>query len=177
MWSFSLDFDTLTKGRSGSGGNVNELPNSNILLCAGQLNRIFEVTKQKEVVWDAFIYALQKSDNKWHAMPNYRASWVKEVRSDQIFTAISQKKKSKSGQLELQLSVFNPLEPKDDYEITVQNSSTGELLKCEQILITSQIGLCKKLKLQIGEAKNITLLFSSKSNPLIVKKVNWLPKN
>lgn len=177
MWSFNLDFDTLTKGRSGSGGNVNELPNGNIFLCAGQLNRIFEVTRQKEIVWDAFVYALQKSDNKWHAMPNYRASWVEEVRSHQLFTTISQKKKSKSGQLQVQLSVFNPLAPNDDYEISAQNASTGELLICEQILITSQIGLCKKLTLQIGEAKSISLLVRSKSNPQIVKKVIWTTKS
>ncbi len=79
LWEFALDFDTLGKDRSGSGGNVTELPNSNILLCGGQLNRILEVSKKKEVVWDAFIYSLGKTDSVWKPMQNYRCSWVNEV--------------------------------------------------------------------------------------------------
>lgn len=60
IWKFNLDFDGPLNGKSVSGGNVMELPNSNVLVCAGVLNRVFEVSRTKEVVWDAFVQSKEK---------------------------------------------------------------------------------------------------------------------
>lgn len=74
LWRFSLDFDTLTAGKGVSGGNVLELKNQNVFVCAGTLNRIFEVTRKKEIVWDAFVEA-RRAGESWQAAPQYRANF------------------------------------------------------------------------------------------------------
>lgn len=78
LWRFDLNFDTLSNGKSMNGGSVAELPNHNILLCGGSLNRIFEVTRDKKVVWDVFLSARGKGDAQWQPMPQYRCHFTKE---------------------------------------------------------------------------------------------------
>ena len=79
LWKFNLDFDSLTNGRSVKGGNVNELNNGNLLVCAGTLNRVFEVTKQKKTVWDGFVYCKSSIDTSWHNMPQYRCNTFNKI--------------------------------------------------------------------------------------------------
>lgn len=98
VWKFDLDFDTLSKGKTLNGGKVNELPNSNLLVCAGELNRIFEVTKNKEIVWDAFIYGKGKQDSVWVRMPQYRANWASQLNQFHFIPDISAVKKEKIKQ-------------------------------------------------------------------------------
>jgi len=122
LWKFNLDFDTLTNGRSNSGGNVTELPNSNILLCAGQLNRIFEVTRAKEVVWDAFIYSFNKQENVWQAMPNYRGSWVQDFEIRHLpVEVLAFKNKKNNCNLELEIHNVNASAEAFDIEIAQDN--------------------------------------------------------
>lgn len=80
LWSFALNFDTLSTGKSMNGGSVAELWNRNILLCGGSLNRLFEVTRDKKIVWDAFVLCRGKGDSQWQPMPQYRCHYVKEWR-------------------------------------------------------------------------------------------------
>lgn len=74
LWEFKLDFDSLSGGKGVSGGNVIELKDQNVFVCAGTLNRIFEVTRMKEVVWDAFVEA-RRAGEVWQPAPQYRASF------------------------------------------------------------------------------------------------------
>lgn len=169
IWSFTLDFDSLTKGRSGSGGNVNELPNGNILLCAGQLNRIFEVTKNKEVVWDAFLYALHKSDGKWHTMPQYRASWTPKVVFNQLYTDLKLKQKSGKKSMTFDLEVFDPLLPNDTYEITAFESHSKKPIKFEYTSKSCIRGTCISAKIEPETYEEVSIRIRSKSSGTIVK--------
>ena len=78
LWQFNLDFDTLTRGKSLKAGNINEMKNGNLLVCAGELNRIFEVTRSKEIVWDAFMFSRGKGDTLWQKQPQYRISYCEQ---------------------------------------------------------------------------------------------------
>jgi len=118
VWKFSLDFDTLTNGKSISGGNVMELPNGNVFLAAGYLNRIFEITRKKEIVWDAFLFCKNSSDTSWQKFPQYRARWFPKI-SDARFI-IQTKKLTKNGNLfEQIIAIHNFGNTNDQYEITV----------------------------------------------------------
>ena len=174
LWKFSLDFDTLTKGRSGSGGNVNELPNSNILLCAGQLNRLFEVTKDKEVVWDGLIYALQKSDGKWHAMPNYRSSWVDKVQVRNLYTELRGLAIPETKSLKFELRIYDALEPNDSYDIVCDKASIEKKIVHSR---TKNAGELIEIKLSNIESHQVEMVIVSKSNPNVKKRLTLINKN
>lgn len=79
LWNFALNFDQLTKGKSVNGGNIVELPNGNLLFCAGALNRVFEITKNKEILWDIFLYSRGINDTLWQDFVQYRANWIPQL--------------------------------------------------------------------------------------------------
>jgi hypothetical protein len=137
IWRFDLNFDTLSSGKSMNGGSVVELPNGNRLLCAGSLNRIFEVTKDKKIVWDAFLYARGKKDSEWQVMPQYRCSWMLEVPARRYYVDV---KKIKATNLGI------------DYQIqVVQLGNNAESLTLEFLDESGQkITEMKSLKLKTG---------------------------
>ena len=97
-----MDYDTSLNSFSPGGGNITELPNANLLLCAGSLNRIFEVTRNKEVVWDASLLMNLKNDPTWKPFPQYRCSWLPRIKEYYFVPAISEV--STSGTLNLELT-------------------------------------------------------------------------
>ena len=128
IWKFNLDFDTLSNGKSLRGGNVVELPNSNLLVCAGALNRIFEVTKNKEIVWDAFVESKAKSDTAWLAFPQYRANWT-DCLSEYHFLARINSFEVHKNEMKFNLVINNTGNTADDYKIEVLDTKNSVLYK------------------------------------------------
>jgi hypothetical protein len=174
LWQFDLNFDTLTNGRTNSSGNVVELPNGNLFLCAGQLNRLFEVTRDKEVVWDAFTYALMKRDSVWRPLSNYRGSWVKEIALDHILAEVISVKKQKDNILTIELSVYNVNERDEAYTIEILAGGNASAYKVNTKKINKNTHVTEKLNIPITESltKTLTLRISSVKNKLIVKNIN-----
>jgi hypothetical protein len=117
-WKFDLNFDTLSKGKALNGGNVIELPNGNLLVCAGALNRIFEVTRSKEIVWDAFLFSRGKKDTLWQAFSQYRCSWTDGIKR-YYFIPLLEGVISKGTKKEVELSVHNTGNVNDSYVVEV----------------------------------------------------------
>lgn len=170
VWQFTLDFDTLTKGRSGSGGNVNELPGGNLMLCAGQLNRIFEVTKEKEIVWDAFLYKVMKGDTAWTTLPNYRASWLNGIFTDGFFTGRPNIKRKKN-QAVVSLPIYNVSEKEDifSFELKDKTGRTLETGRTKVCLPHDETSLV--LNLPSEESTGVILTIVSVNNSVIRKKI------
>ena len=72
VWKFPLDFDNLTDGKAMKTGNIEEQENGNILVNAGTLNRCFEVTRNKKVVFDMFMEQYDYKQKDWIPFPQYR---------------------------------------------------------------------------------------------------------
>jgi hypothetical protein len=117
LWKFDLDFDNLTNGKSSAGGNVVEFPNSNLLVCGGNLNRIFEVTRQKRIVWDAFILMKTKNDTSYKPFPQYRCSWTAQL-NEYHFIGYYNFKRS-GGQEKLIIRIINTGNVHDSYEVEI----------------------------------------------------------
>ena len=128
IWRFNLDFDTLSKGKSLNGGNVEELPNGNLLLCAGAMNRLFEVTKKKEVVWDAFMYARGKGDSSWQEMPQYRSHYVKDLKRPACLVQVLDPQTAGTGQ-KATLSLYNTGNCPEGFEIKGFSESGAQVFK------------------------------------------------
>ncbi|MDI1354196.1 MAG: aryl-sulfate sulfotransferase [bacterium] len=173
LWKFDLDFDTLTNGRSNSGGNITEMPNSNILLCAGQLNRFFEVTRKKEIVWDAFVYSLGKKDSIWQPMPNYRSSWIPELKMGHILTKVISVEKRRKNLLQVELTIYNVNDKEDSYLVEFLDEK-GLILYSEKIgPIRKDLMFPAVFKFSRGAAplKSLKVKISSLNYPVIVKNI------
>ncbi|MES2836242.1 MAG: aryl-sulfate sulfotransferase [Bacteroidota bacterium] len=72
---FKLNFDSLTDGKSSKTGNVLELPNGNLLVCEGAINRVFETDYNKNILWDAFMLQYTPQDKKWKPNMQYRTAF------------------------------------------------------------------------------------------------------
>ena len=138
LWKFCLDFDTLTKGKSLSGGNVIELPNYDLLVCAGVLNRVFEVTKSKEVVWDAFVQSkVVGGDTLWQPAPQYRSSWVDKITRYYFIPQLSKVSTSAANGIGVDIVINNTGNADDSYSIEI-------LAEDETVLYTMKSGMIKK---------------------------------
>ena len=173
LFKFDLDFDSLTRGRSGSGGNVNELPNKNILVCAGQLNRIFEVTRQKQIAWDAFTVGKPIGDSTFKSLSNYRCSWVKELTGNNILLKIDHLKSTRKKILS-QFDVIN-IGPIADAFVVKIFGSDGAVIY-EEKLGTIESGKIRRVDINIKPsaqpASGGYLLVQSLSNSSSVKKLS-----
>jgi hypothetical protein len=87
LWEFDIKFDTLTEGKAPSAGNVVELTNKNLLVCTGTLNRVFEVTPSKKIVWDAFVVCKKTTDTLWQPFINYRTCAINTIVQKHVFVS------------------------------------------------------------------------------------------
>ncbi len=157
LWQFALDFDTLSGGKGVSGGNVLELKDGNIFVCAGTLNRIFEVNRQKEIVWDAFVEG-RRAGQSWQAAPQYRANFKKQFswhQSKVLIEVVDNKK---------QLQIFNSGTEDETYEIRINDAPSRDLtllaghFYSEELPADLQKGQLKVRLLSTNEVLPLTLL-------------------
>jgi hypothetical protein len=171
-WKFELNFDTLTDGKSPSGGNVIEMKNGNIFLCGGQLNRMFEVTKKKEIVWDAFLYSMGHQDSVWQKFPQYRASWVSNINSHHFMVHKAKIRENVKGEQLIPLTVYNSGDVADDYLVEIQEE-TGKLLyagKIRALKPGQNVNWDIKLKMDVERSKSLVLTVRSLGCPSRFKK-------
>ena len=74
IWDYECSSNAFPKGISGKEGFARELPNGNIFVCMGGANRSFEVTKNKEIVWECFFEKFESTTNSWQPINNYRTT-------------------------------------------------------------------------------------------------------
>lgn len=127
LWSFDLHFDTLSNGKSARAGNVVELPNSNLLVCGGALNRVFEVTKSKKIAWDAFVLSRAAQDTAWKPFQQYRTNWLKQINQTHFMYQISSSTPQSKNKMSVGLKIYNTGTLPQKYLIEVY-SEKNELL-------------------------------------------------
>ncbi|HEY9176318.1 MAG TPA: aryl-sulfate sulfotransferase [Flavipsychrobacter sp.] len=73
-WEYYCDIDTLTKHKTVSGGGVVELNTGDFLVCMGEVNRNFIITRQRKLTWNVLI---EKKDDAagWVPTTNGYRSW------------------------------------------------------------------------------------------------------
>ena len=69
VWKYYYELDTPTRHIGRIGGSAQQLKNGNILVCTGTANHIFEVTRDKKIVWQA---VMKSNDNIPDVIYHYR---------------------------------------------------------------------------------------------------------
>ncbi len=73
IWDYECKSDSFPEGQRGKEGYAYSMHNGNILVCQGSTNRVFEVNKNKQIVWENFCFEFNKKDQKWQSFQNYRS--------------------------------------------------------------------------------------------------------
>lgn len=139
LFYFPCDFDTLTKGKGEKGGNVDEMPNGNLLVNMGSLNRSIEITRNKEVVWDAFVEYWLPDKQTWQSFNQYRSHYAESLYPCYFTSIYSGKTKTTAS-----VTIFNEGTGTDSYTVEYKladgawfiATTTDPLLPGEHILVS-----------------------------------------
>jgi hypothetical protein len=169
IWKFDLNFDTLTDGKSTAAGNVTEQSNGNLLVGAGTMPRLFEVTKSKEIVWDVFpYYKVIQDSSKWSPFAQYRCYWTPQLYFYHFLPrVVSQNWQEK--RVDLTLELFNTGNANDVYKIEVF-SEIGEPLytkATETIKQNEMRSQTIKVKCKSASQKITVKISSTRNKPLV----------
>jgi hypothetical protein len=151
IWEFDCAFDSVMKlNKSYRGGNVDLLPNGNYLVCMGQVNRIFEITKNKSVVWSALTERKARLDSGWLPYPLYRAHYTSSLYPC-YFTIETKKDTLRKRNAHFKLEIYNAGTNSDSYTIALSPGTGGYDIKKNSGVVAA------------GHSVNITLHAPAKS--------------
>jgi hypothetical protein len=164
VWSFDCDFDSLDRHATRNGGNVDRLKNGNLLVCMGNMNRIFEVTPAKKIVWNSAIKVKGRTgDIYYHRL--YRAHYISSLYPC-YFTFQTDLDTLKEKDLRFNVKIFNKGSESDSYQVKI-SSAHGTFSKQ---FTTATVGSNRSLTLEIKPDKpfaagdKLIIEISSKTN-------------
>lgn len=111
-WRFACDFDKATNGKSEKCGGVDELPNKNLLVNFGNINRTIEITRDGKIVWDAFTESYAADSNTWRGAGQYRSHYSSSLYPCYFTAAIMENSKKA-----VTLNIWNDGTESDTYTI------------------------------------------------------------
>jgi hypothetical protein len=125
IWRFDCNFDSLDRHMARNGGNADELKNGKYLVCTGNSDIIFEVTKDKRIVWQSEIRTRPK-DSITYAHRLYRAHYISSLYPcyfsfETIEDTVSRKSQG------FNIKIFNKGSEPDTYNVKILSPS-GKLL-------------------------------------------------
>ena len=71
LWKFECKLDS-GNNLSSRGGSVDEMKNGNLLVGMGTVNKLFELTRDKRIVWSALIERRNPGDSGWMPAASYK---------------------------------------------------------------------------------------------------------
>ena len=168
-WSFSLKFDTLTDGKTTAAGNVVEMKNSNLLVCAGIMPRLFEVNKSKEVVWDAFVYGRQNTQDKWVLFPQYRIGFTPQLYFYHFL--VKQQAADKSNKKNT-ITIYNTGNTADSYTLKLPSQKGKELVVSTTLQLSPGEEVTVVLPKTVTNSKIKQLIIYSNHSRFTTKTIN-----
>ena len=116
-WKYDCRLDSM-HNKSLRGGSVNELKNGNLLVSMGAVNRVFEITRSKQIVWNAVIEKRVNSDTNWIPLSLYKAYDVSSLYPCYFSIATSADTLKKPAGA-FKLRIFNVGTEEDSYRIQI----------------------------------------------------------
>ncbi|MDB5283047.1 MAG: hypothetical protein JWO06_2122 [Bacteroidota bacterium] len=171
-WQFVCSFDTMAGYRhGGNGGNVEELSNHHFLVCMGNGDRIFEITRDKQIVWDGIVESPESSTYLFtHRL--YRAHYISSLYPC-YFTCETNSDTVTQKTSAFTLKVFNEGTDDDSYLIKI---SSGKGAYQKQIT-TSVLHSNRSASFDVTPVKatsgpdKIQIVVQSKTNPDLERKI------
>ena len=149
IWQYNCELDSEKRREARNGGNVDQLKNGNYLVCMGNSDRIFEITKDKKIVWQGEI-KMRDDNGINYAHRLYRAHYISSLYPcyfvfDNDADTIHKKASN------LHVHIFNKGSEGDAYQVKVLTSS-GLLIKQ---FTTAMLPANQSIVLPVGPLKHL----------------------
>ena len=165
-WTFDCVFDSINNTAAKS-GNVDELKNGNLLVCMGSVNRVFEVTRNKQIVWSAEIENRNAFDSSWQKFAVYRAHYTSSLYPC-YFTVQTGKALAVKKQPATQLKIFNNGSEEDAYLVDITGNTGNYKKQVSTVVLASNKSLSQNIYVPVGGA---TVTITSATNPAFKRVV------
>ncbi|NVO20934.1 MAG: aryl-sulfate sulfotransferase [Bacteroidetes bacterium] len=134
LWKFDCKFDSLSNGKSLKMGNVMELPNHDLLVNMGTLNRTIELSRDKKILWDAFTEQWNAKVNKWEPFSTFRCNYVSSLYPCYFTAGIMDDGSGNTKKGNSSIQVFNEGTEADSYTIQVRSAGGQKELRTASVL-------------------------------------------
>jgi hypothetical protein len=159
-------------------GIASELPNNNILICMGKVNRILEVNRSKQLVWEVYTETRKDTMTTWGQIPSYRASFASSLYPyyftiDNVYSG----KKIKAGDA-INLRINN--EGSEDDQYIVELLSDNGSIQYQKNIVDIPKETSKHIDIKtifvnsFSSQTKVTLKVSALSNPKVAKETNYI---
>jgi hypothetical protein len=170
VWKYAYYLDSATRRRDRLGGSAQQLRNGNILVCTGTANHIFEVTRDKKIVWQAVIQPNTISGYNYF-FRLYSAYYVSSLYPC-YFTFQTDKDTLTKASPQFSIRIFNNGSEDDAYDVKLSSASGAVVMEFPTGTIrhgrSVTIPIIPGLLLTGGDKIKITI--SSKTNPDLQRK-------
>lgn len=156
LFEFKFNFDTLTNGKSPKTGNLIEMPDGNIVINMGSINRCVEITRKGELIWDMFMTQYDTLRKIWRPFPSYRVSYESSL-YPYLFHATAQESASKKypGKRLVTVKLFNLGSEEDTYTVALINTRTGKVITSGKRTLAGDETKDISFNYQVGEKMKI----------------------
>jgi hypothetical protein len=168
IWQFDCYLDSAERSKTRNGGNVDQLKNGNLLVCTGTSDRIFEVTKNKKVVWQAELRGVTK-DSVVYVHRLYRAHYASSLYPCYFVFETDRDTVSKKMP-GFNIRVFNKGSESDAYEVKIGSGSFIKQFTTDTILPNRSATYSISPDKNLNKSNQIEVDISSQTNPDFVKK-------
>lgn len=168
LWNYVFQFANKEENFCAKSGDVDVLPNGNMLITSGANNRVFEVTRNKKIVWENLSSRRDSVIDAFTSQSSYRAHFCSSLYPTYFTVQQLQPKVNKTSKIGLKIN--NDGSENDQYTIAVltANGTYNEIKT-----ISLKAGKQTRLSLQINtqNIETCTLKITSKNNPLYNKQL------
>ncbi|MES2380146.1 MAG: aryl-sulfate sulfotransferase [Bacteroidota bacterium] len=177
VWEYKFSFPKMEENKCAKAGDADLLPNGNILITSGANNRVFEVNRKKEIIWECRSFRRDKETDIFTPQSSYRSHYCSSLYPN-YFTI--QYKSSKNLKLnkeqEVKLIINNNGSDDDEYTVNVTSNNTVIEECSSTIAVAAQKSKEETIKIKTKNMDEIIVNITSKTNPLktrnIVYRVN-----
>ena len=170
-WKFDCKLDS-ADNLGKAYGNVDELNNGNLLVDMGSVNRIFEITRSKQIVWNAVAEVREATNVPWQKFAEYRSHYTSSLYPC-YFTAQTRHKVINDSLTTYRLKVFNDGSEPDSYNIEISSSSGRYNNQFTTAVFTAKTSVSFDIAPALLTTCNekIEATITSKANPAFVRVV------
>ena len=164
-WNFDCRLDS-GDNLSNRGGSVEEMKNGNLLVGMGMVNKLFEITRDKGIVWSALIERRNPGDTTWMPCPSFKVHYASSLYPCYFTIQTSADTLNKSTPY-LYVKIFNAGTEPDSYLVNIATSS-GDYNEAHAI---ADLAPGKSINFKIAASKKmapnntIEISVQSKTNP------------
>jgi hypothetical protein len=178
VWEYECVSAAYPKGIRGKEGYAQEVPGKsgpNILVCMGGANRSFEVTRQKQIVWECLPEQYDTVKAVWRPLNSYRSHFANSLYPYYLHVQPSSAKATKN---QLGLTLFNCGSEADTYIIEL-NDAHKRQFSASAIKVNVRAGSSAMAHFPFmplrtaNKPTGITVTIRSQNSPAVKKTVSY----